>query len=93
MFTTEGGVEIEQVAAETPERSRALHVDPLVGFEPDQARELLARRIGDAGERRQIAEIVEKLYALLRRGGRDALRDQPADRHAGGRASARSTPS
>jgi succinyl-CoA synthetase beta subunit len=59
MFTTEGGVEIEQVAAETPNCSR-VHVDPLEGFRPEQADELLAR-VGDAGERRQIAEILKRL--------------------------------
>ena len=58
MFTTEGGVEIEQVAAETPELLARVHVDPLEGFRPEQADELLAR-VGDAGERRQIAEILE----------------------------------
>ena len=38
-----------------------MHVDPLEGFRPEQADELLAR-VDDAGERRQIAEIVERLY-------------------------------
>ena len=44
MFTTEGGVEIEQVAAETPELLARVHVDPLEGFRPEQADELLAQR-------------------------------------------------
>ena len=60
MFTTEGGVEIEQVAAETPELLSRVHVDPLEGFRPEQADEVLAS-VGDAGERRQIAEILERL--------------------------------
>src|SRR2546430_8619668 len=33
MLTTEGGVEIEQVATEQPEALARLHVDPLVGFQ------------------------------------------------------------
>src|SRR6266566_3524560 len=36
MLTTEGGVEIEQVADEKPEALARLHVDPLEGFQPYQ---------------------------------------------------------
>src|SRR5262249_31128096 len=43
MFTTEGGVEIEQVAAENPDALVRVHVDPLEGLEPHHARELTAR--------------------------------------------------
>lgn len=39
MASTEGGVEIEQVAAETPEKIFKIVVDPLVGVMPFQARE------------------------------------------------------
>ena len=41
MFTTQGGVEIEQVADENPEALVRLHVDPLEGFHPWQARRLV----------------------------------------------------
>jgi succinyl-CoA synthetase beta subunit len=41
MFTTRGGVDIEEVAAETPEALVRLHVDPLEGFRPWQARRLV----------------------------------------------------
>ncbi len=40
MVSTEGGVEIELVAASTPERIRTVVVDPAVGMRPYQAREL-----------------------------------------------------
>ncbi len=40
MASTEGGVEIEKVAAETPEKILTVHVDPIVGFSPYQARQL-----------------------------------------------------
>src|SRR5499427_8401161 len=40
MASTEGGVEIEKVAAETPEKIVTLHVDPAVGFAAYQGREL-----------------------------------------------------
>ncbi|HEY4348795.1 MAG TPA: ADP-forming succinate--CoA ligase subunit beta [Gaiellaceae bacterium] len=61
MFTTQGGVEIEQVADESPEALARVHVDPLEGLEPHHARELLAM-VDDAGEREQIARIAERLY-------------------------------
>ncbi|WP_339802618.1 ADP-forming succinate--CoA ligase subunit beta [uncultured Marinobacter sp.] len=40
MASTEGGVEIEKVAEETPEKILKAEVDPLVGAQPYQAREL-----------------------------------------------------
>jgi succinyl-CoA synthetase beta subunit len=40
MASTEGGVEIEKVAAETPEKILTVHVDPVVGLLPYQARKL-----------------------------------------------------
>ena len=40
MASTEGGVEIEKVAAETPEKILTVHVDPTVGLAAYQSREL-----------------------------------------------------
>ncbi len=40
MASTEGGVEIEKVAEETPEKIIKVEVDPLVGLLPFQAREV-----------------------------------------------------
>ncbi|MDX1464223.1 ADP-forming succinate--CoA ligase subunit beta [Halomonas sp. CS7] len=40
MASTEGGVEIEKVAEETPEKILKAEIDPLVGAQPYQAREL-----------------------------------------------------
>lgn len=40
MASTEGGVEIEKVAAETPEKILRTTIDPLTGAQPYQAREL-----------------------------------------------------
>ncbi|MCA9583731.1 MAG: ADP-forming succinate--CoA ligase subunit beta [Myxococcales bacterium] len=40
MASTEGGVEIEKVAAETPDKILTVHVDPTVGLSSFQAREL-----------------------------------------------------
>ncbi|WP_199154552.1 ADP-forming succinate--CoA ligase subunit beta [Chromobacterium sp. ASV23] len=39
MVSTEGGVEIEKVAEETPEKIIKIEIDPLVGMQPFQARD------------------------------------------------------
>jgi len=63
MLTTHGGVDIEEVAASTPEALARLHIDPLVGFEPYQARWLCFEAgINDPGEQKQVIAIVERLY-------------------------------
>jgi succinyl-CoA synthetase beta subunit len=63
MFTTQGGVEIEQVAEENPDALIRLHVDPSEGFQPWVARRLIyGAGVEDASEQKQIASIVEKLY-------------------------------
>jgi succinyl-CoA synthetase beta subunit len=66
MFTKEGGIDIEEVAAERPEALARLHVDPLEGFQPYQARRLIyGAGIEDENEQKQIAKIVEQLYAAF----------------------------
>jgi succinyl-CoA synthetase beta subunit len=72
MLTKEGGVEIEQVAAESPDALARLHVDPLAGFHPFVARRLIyAAGIDDPHEQRQILPIVTKLYECFT--GSDAM--------------------
>ena len=62
MLTTQGGVDIEQVAAETPDKLARLHLDPLTGFLPFHARRLcFAARI-PAEETQQVSQIMEKAY-------------------------------
>jgi succinyl-CoA synthetase beta subunit len=55
MFTTEGGVEIEQVAAEKPEALTRVYVDPATGYDERVGRELV-------GDDPHVLAIVEKLY-------------------------------
>ncbi len=63
MLTTEGGVDIEQVANENPDALARLHVDPLEGFQPYQARRLIySAAIEDPSEQKQLLGIIEKLY-------------------------------
>src|SRR5207342_2592033 len=63
MFTTHGGVDIEQVAEESPEALVHLHIDPLEGFHPWQARRLVhAGGVVEPSEQKQLAAIIGKLY-------------------------------
>jgi succinyl-CoA synthetase beta subunit len=63
MLTTEGGVEIEEVAESNPDALSRLHIDPLEGFQAWQARRLIyGARIEDPGEQKQILAIIGRLY-------------------------------
>jgi succinyl-CoA synthetase beta subunit len=63
MLTTQGGVDIEEVAETTPEALARLYVDPLVGFQPFQARWLcFTSGVTDQGEQKQVIDLVGRLY-------------------------------
>jgi succinyl-CoA synthetase beta subunit len=63
MFTTQGGIEIEEVAEQHPEALVRLHVDPFEGFQPWQARRLVyGAGVQDPNEQKQLLAIVGKLY-------------------------------
>ncbi len=61
MASTEGGVEIEKVAEETPEKILRATVDPLTGAQPYQGREL-AFKLGLKGD--QIKQFVKIFLGL-----------------------------
>jgi succinyl-CoA synthetase beta subunit len=63
MASTEGGVEIEKVAAETPEKILKEIIDPLLGPQPYQARKM-AFNLGLKG--RQIHEFVHIFVSLVK---------------------------
>ena len=63
MASTEGGVEIEKVAAETPEKILKEWIDPAVGIQPYQARKL-AFGLGLVGD--QFKNAVKFLMALYK---------------------------
>jgi succinyl-CoA synthetase beta subunit len=63
MFTTQGGMEIEEVAANDPDALVRLHIDALEGYQPWIARRLVyGAGVEDPGEQKQIADIIGKLY-------------------------------
>jgi succinyl-CoA synthetase beta subunit len=65
MASTEGGVDIEKVAHETPEKILKTTIDPLVGAQPFQGREL-AFKLGLKGDQiKQFAQIFVGLAKLF----------------------------
>ena len=57
MASTEGGVEIEKVAEETPELIHKAIIDPLVGAQPYQAREMAFKMGLNAAQIKQFTKI------------------------------------
>jgi len=68
MASTEGGVEIEKVAEETPEKILNEHIDPVVGLSGYQARKLaygLGITQGSPTPKETLAEFVQTLTKLV----------------------------
>ena len=61
MASTEGGMEIEQVAAETPEKILTVDIDPATGIQPHHARRIA---FGLALEGRQIGAAVKFITGI-----------------------------
>jgi succinyl-CoA synthetase beta subunit len=67
MASTEGGVEIEEVAAHSPEKIITEHVDPLLGLAAFQARKIAyGLKVGEGSPdpKKTVAEFVKTLMAL-----------------------------
>ncbi|MCP4569311.1 MAG: ADP-forming succinate--CoA ligase subunit beta [FCB group bacterium] len=65
MISAAGGVDIEEVAAKTPEKIHKLAVDPRIGLHPYQARELAFKVFRDIKLVRQVTDIILKLYDVF----------------------------
>jgi succinyl-CoA synthetase beta subunit len=64
MFSTEGGIEIETVAEETPEKLIKQHVDPLVGLSKEQALDIATKGNADEDVREGVADALVALYEV-----------------------------
>ncbi len=62
MVSAEGGIDIEEVAAKTPEKIFKLHIDPLLGMRQYQARQLAYKIYSNPETAKQAADIILKLY-------------------------------
>ncbi len=77
LFSTEGGGDIEETSARSPEALRRLAVDIRTGLDRGQAERLLAGA-GLADEvRQQVAAILQQLYQLYRRVDADLVEVNP----------------
>ncbi|MFY9972468.1 MAG: ADP-forming succinate--CoA ligase subunit beta [Roseiarcus sp.] len=65
VLSTEGGVNIEDVAHKTPEKIHTFSIDPATGIMPHHGR-TAARALGLAGDQaKQVESLVTKLYAAF----------------------------
>ncbi|HEY9687710.1 MAG TPA: ADP-forming succinate--CoA ligase subunit beta [Coleofasciculaceae cyanobacterium] len=65
MASTEGGMDIEEVAEKTPEKIVKVHIHPTVGLEPFQAREIAyALQIPQEGMKQAI-QLITNLYKFF----------------------------
>ncbi len=62
MVSPAGGVDIEEVAAKTPEKIFKLAVDPIFGLRAYEARDLAMKLYKDPKQVRQATDIILKLY-------------------------------
>lgn len=65
MMSAEGGVDIEEVAARTPEKIHRFSIDPLVGIPDYLARRFAFAMFDEINQVRQFAPILQKLYQLF----------------------------
>jgi succinyl-CoA synthetase beta subunit len=65
MISGAGGIDIEEVAAKTPQKIHKLPVDPRLGLLPYQARALAFTVFRDISLVRQVADIIMKLYDVF----------------------------
>lgn len=70
MVSPEGGVDIEEVAAKTPDKIFKLAIDPRFGLMPYQAMSLAFKLYDDVKQVRQAAVVMQRLYqAFVDAGG------------------------
>jgi len=65
MVSAAGGVDIEEVAAKTPEKIHKRYVDPVRGLCSWEARDLAFHLFRDINQVRQAADIIMKLYDIF----------------------------
>lgn len=65
IFSANGGMEIEQTAKEDPDKIIKIVVDPFVGIKDYMAIELLSRSGMDLSYKKQLADMLKKLYAAF----------------------------
>jgi succinyl-CoA synthetase beta subunit len=77
MVSSKGGIDIEQVAAEDPQAIARLHIDPVLGLSPEQARQLVNDAGLDPQARDGAADLLNKLYRCFVEGDADLVEINP----------------
>jgi succinyl-CoA synthetase beta subunit len=65
MLSTQGGMDIEEVAEKTPDALVRIHVDPLLGFQDFHGRRLAFQAGVDADVVRPVGALLSQLYAAF----------------------------
>ena len=65
MASTEGGMDIEEVAATNPEKIINVKIDPVLGLQDHQSRRIGFALKFDANQRKQLHSILKGLYTLF----------------------------
>jgi succinyl-CoA synthetase beta subunit len=65
MVSAAGGIDIEEVAAQTPEKIQRVAIDPRYGLLPHQAQGLAFALYRDLAQVRAASDIMQKLYAAV----------------------------
>ncbi len=77
LISSQGGVEIEEVAESAPEAIKRLHVNPIDGLSEDEARQLVADAEIDSQARQGVVETLLKLYRAYVDGDADLVEINP----------------
>lgn len=65
MVSSAGGIDIEEVAAKTPQKIFKMSIDPVEGLQPFQAKILAYKLYRDIGQVREASDIITKMYDLF----------------------------
>jgi len=85
MASTEGGMDIETVAHETPEKIIKIGVDPAIGFQGYHGRELVfGLGITDTKEQKKMMDFAAKLYKLYMENDAEMIEINPLIKTASG---------
>jgi succinyl-CoA synthetase beta subunit len=77
MASPAGGIDIETVAHDTPEKLRKLHVDPRYGLLPHEAYWIADFLYQDADQIKQAARIVDQLWRVFQSSGASMVEINP----------------
>lgn len=67
MFSTEGGIDIEEVAMRSPEKVASLIVDYLEGIDHAKAHELVSKLGVELSLAKELSDVIVKLYQVFKR--------------------------